>query len=97
MADHGIESIAVADRYRLGVVIEPLSGDEGFTGMLCFPYLTSHGVKAVKFRNLSGNGPKNMVPEGQPVRLYNADAYFNADGIVGLAEGEADAIAATES
>lgn len=99
MTEHGITALdhpRIVDKYQLGVVIEPLPGDEGFAGMLVFPYLTKHGVKALKFRRLDGGKPKNLVPEGQKVRLYNPNAYFDATGVVGLAEGEADAIAATE-
>lgn len=99
LVDHGFEPsrhFDIASRYQLGVVIEPLPGDEAFQGMLCFPYLTRNGIKALKFRNLSGTKPKNLVPEGQSLRLYNSLAYFDASDVVGLAEGEADAIAATE-
>lgn len=80
----------------MGVVIDPLHGDEAFTGMLVIPYLTKHGVRSVKFRNLRDNGPKNLYHEGQKHRLYNPNAYFDADDIIGIAEGESDAICATE-
>jgi hypothetical protein len=93
---HGIESFDIAQRYQLGVVIDPLPGDEGFKGMLCYPYLTRHGVKALKFRNLGEGGPKNLVPEGQSLRLYNTNAYFDAGDVIGVAEGEPDTIAASE-
>lgn len=96
MSKHGIESYPIAEKYRLGVVIEPLTGDEVFSGMLVFPYLTRAGVRALKFRNLGDGKPKNLVPEGQKLRLYNTAAYFDAGEVIGLAEGEADAICATE-
>jgi hypothetical protein len=100
LIDHGLplaELGRVVDKYQLGVVIDPVQeSDYAFKGMLCFPYLTKAGVKAVKFRNLTGTKPKNNQPEGQSMRLYNTAAYFDAASVMGLAEGEADAIVATE-
>lgn len=96
MREHGIEYKRIAEKYMLGVVVEPLPGDEDFTGWLTFPYLTKHGCRAIKFRRLDGGKPKNLVPLDQKVRLYNTNAYFEANSTIGLAEGEADAIAATE-
>lgn len=96
LSEHGIESYAIAQQYQLGVVIEPLDGDETFKGMLVFPYITKNGIKGLKFRRLDGGKPKNMVPEGQKPRLYNTAAYFDAGDTIGISEGEADAIAATE-
>lgn len=99
LADHGIESFDIAKRYQLGVVINPLPGDHVFQDMLVFPYITPAGIKGLKFRRLKndddGRG-KNLVHDGQPVRLYNTQAYFDAGDVIGIAEGEADAICATE-
>jgi DNA primase len=64
--------------------------------MLVIPYLTKAGVKAIRFRNLGEGKPKFAQHAGQPARLYNTAAYFKADDTIGLAEGEIDAIAATE-
>ena len=96
LSNHGIGTRQVAVKYQLGVVIEPLQGDEFFTGMLVFPYLTPNGVRGIKFRRLDDRQPKNMQHAGQPARLYNSRAYFDAGEKIGIAEGEADAIAATE-
>lgn len=96
---HGIapeRHFEIVTKYRIGVVIDPLNGDEAFKGMLSIPYITRNGVKAVKYRNLTDSKPKNLVPEGQKVRLYNTNAYFDADEVVGIAEGEADSLVATE-
>jgi hypothetical protein len=99
LSEHGIKGDdqgRIVDKYRLGVVIDPLNGDERFGGMLSIPYLTPRGVKAVKFRRLDGGKPKMAAPKSQPVRLYNTLACFDAGQVIGLAEGEVDAIVATE-
>lgn len=97
MTRHGIGSVDIARKYKLGLVIDPIEeGDERFRGMLAIPYLTRNGVKAIRYRNLSNEKPKFAQPEGQGVRLYNTAAYFAEGDVIGLAEGEIDAIAATE-
>lgn len=100
MTEHAIGEWRIAERYQLGYVAEALPGDERFTGMLSIPYLVTSGgppaVAAMKYRNLTGKGPKYNAPHGQKPRLYNTGAFFAADSIVGVAEGEIDAIVATE-
>lgn len=97
LAVHGIDSPWVIDTYRLGVVAEPLPGDERYTGMLCIPYLSRRGgVKAVKYRKLAGEGPKVAQYANQAARLYNTRAWFDADDTIGLTEGEPDAICASQ-
>jgi hypothetical protein len=86
----------ILSTYQLGYVTAPLQGDERFAGMLSIPYLTPAGVRSLKFRRLSGNGAKYAQPEGQKARLYNTAAYFAAVDVIGICEGEIDAIAATE-
>lgn len=95
LIDHGIFEAKVVETYRLGVVAEPLTGDEQFKGMISIPFLTKAGVKAIRFRNLNGK-PKYLQHTGQTTRLYNTDAYFKAGDVIGIAEGEIDAIVATE-
>ena len=96
LTDHGIAEGRIVATYRLGVVGEPLPGDERFAGMLVIPYLTRGGVKTIRFRNMNGGKPKFAQHAGQKTRLYNAAAYFKADDTIGITEGEIDAIVATE-
>jgi hypothetical protein len=101
LTDHGFhpnEHFPVVKKYELGVVIEPVDpADERFTGMLSIPYLTRHGTRAIRFRNLTpGAKPKMAQHDGQKLSLYNPNAYFDARDVIGLAEGEIDAITATE-
>jgi hypothetical protein len=87
---------AIAGKYQLGFVSRPLPGDERFQGMLAIPYLTPAGARGLKFRSLSAGGGKYAKHSGEKNRLYNAPAYFVAGNVIGLSEGEMDAIAATE-
>jgi hypothetical protein len=64
--------------------------------MLVFPYLTRNGVRSLKYRRLTEGKPKNLYIKGITHRLYNPAAYHDASGTIGIAEGEADAIVATE-
>lgn len=97
LAVHGIDSREVVDKYRLGIVAEPLPGDERFAGMLCIPYLSHRGgVKAIKYRRLAGDGPKVAQYQSQQARLYNTRAWFECDDAIGLTEGEPDAMCASQ-
>lgn len=96
MREHGLESQLIARKYQLGVVIDPLPGDERFEGWLSIPYLTKAGCRSIRFRRLIGDGSKIGQAKGQPVRIYNPEACFTAGEVIGITEGEMDAIAATE-
>lgn len=92
----------VAARYRLGIVAEPLPGDEEYYGRLVIPYLTLAGVRGLKYRCITDHDckehghPKYTQPTGQEQRLYNTSAYFGGHDTVGVCEGELDAISASE-
>jgi hypothetical protein len=93
---HAITDWGVVEKYQLGYVAEPMKGDERFRGMLAIPYLGPTGTIAMKFRRLEGAGGKYAKHTGERNRLYNVAAYFNADHVIGLVEGEIDAVVATE-
>jgi DNA primase len=86
----------MAQKYRLGYVADPIDGDERFAGRICIPYLSQVGPVAVNYRGLGDLKPKYLKPHGQKARLYNTPAYFAASDTIGLAEGEIDALVATE-
>ena len=101
LTSHGLfdpahPSAKIVQKYQLGVVVNPMPGDERFEGYLSIPYLTRRGVKALRFRNLKDEGPKIAQAKGQSSRLYNPEALFGLHLAVGITEGEIDAIAATE-
>lgn len=93
---------AYADNYQLGIVAQPLPGDEEYRGRLVIPYLTRAGVRGLKFRCIQDHDCKEhshrkyTQPHGQEQRLYNAVAYFSGRDIIGVCEGELDAITASE-
>lgn len=85
-----------ARQYRIGYVSEPVRGDERFTGRIAIPYLTNAGVVGINYRGLGDTTPKYLRPHGQRSRPFNTHAYFAATDTLGVAEGEIDAIVATE-
>lgn len=106
LEDHGID-LTIAGKYHLGWCARTPPGDDRFKGMLAIPYVTRAGVVAIKYRCTDGwlnsehdcralGHAKYSQHYGQESRLYNADAFFGADTTIGIAEGEIDAIAASE-
>lgn len=89
-------------KYQLGIVEDPMPGDEQYQGMLVIPYLTLAGVRGLKYRCIQNHKckdhghPKYSQPHGQAQRLYNALAYFGGHDTLGVCEGELDAITASE-
>lgn len=100
--DHGLDADA-AKRFQLGVVEMPAPDDAKFAGCLVIPYLTRSGVKSIKYRCVADHDHhalkhgKYGQHAGQPPRLYNPAAFFEADGTIGICEGEVDAAVATVS
>lgn len=92
LAGRGI-SLEVASRFQLGIVDDPLPGHEMYLGMLALPYLTPSGsVTTIRYRNLSGVGPKYLSVPGDVPRIYNTNALERASRAVCVTEGEIDAI-----
>lgn len=79
--------------YRLGLVDGSIPEHASYRGWVSIPYLTRlGGVVSLKFRRLSGDGPKYISP--YPTRLYNTMALDLAErlGYVAITEGEFKAI-----
>lgn len=95
LVSRGIQMDAVR-RYRLGVVDADSPDHPEYAGWLAIPYLTRAGVVSFKFRRLDSGEPKYIGP--YETRLYNTLAMDQADrdGMLGIAEGELDALVATE-
>ena len=93
--EHAIDP-RIAAKYRLGFVGKPLPGDERFASMIVIPYLAPAGVQSLKFRAWAPGGAKYAKHSGDENRLFNTEAYFVAGETIGIAEGEMDAISATE-
>lgn len=77
-------------KYKLGVC------DDLYPGRLSIPYLRGEGVIWFNYRALNGETPKYKAPGEK--HLYNTAALDLADetGEIFIAEGEFDAIVATE-
>lgn len=98
----GIDQAAIAG-YRLGYVEEPDPIHEPFRGRLAIPFITPTGIVYMRFRCLEdhdcrelGHG-KYEGPAGAGTHLYNVGALHSADTVIGITEGELDALVATEA
>lgn len=88
------------EKWRLGVVADPLPGHEKFTGYLTIPYLTNYGVVSIRYRRLGdpeGEGKKPskyLTAPGDMPRLYNPAALQRGTRGICVSEGEFDCIIA---
>lgn len=89
--------------FRLGVVRDPDPLHADYEGRLAIGYLTPTGVVSMRFRCLEDHDcredgcPKYIQPSGEPTHIYNVDALHKADTVIGVCEGELDAITATQA
>lgn len=89
---------ATALSFRLGVVDEPLPGDEAARGRLAIPYLTRAGVVSIRYRCLGRHDgdcdghAKYWGYPGVESRLFNVGALFGDGDLVCITEGELDAL-----
>lgn len=90
----------------LGVVTEPEAEHRDYTGRISIPYITPGGVVGLRFRcagpaydpehKCEGHA-KYLSVTGAPVGMYNVKALHDAGDVIGIAEGEFDALAATQA
>jgi hypothetical protein len=101
LRDHGIDA-KIAAKYRLGLVNPADFDDRKHAGRLAIPYITNAGVVMLKYRCVEEHNCKDfdhekyLVPFDQELWIFNPAAFFDADSTIGVAEGEIDAIVATE-
>lgn len=87
-----------AHSFRLGVVVEPLPGDERFTARLSIPYLTRSGVVAIRYRCLERHDcneidcAKYLGYPGASTHLFNVGDLFADTDTICITEGEMDAV-----
>lgn len=91
LAQRGI-TMQTAQEIRLGVVVDPLPGQEHFIGRLAIPYLTPTGPVDIRFRAMGPEEPKYMGMSGTETRLYNVKALQTAGDFIAVCEGEIDTI-----
>lgn len=91
LTGRGLSPETVA-KFQLGAVVDPLPGHEQYTGCLSIPYLTPSGsVTSVRFRTLSGTGPKYLTVAGDKPRIYNTEALERGTRGICVVEAELDA------
>lgn len=91
LAERGI-TLEQAQKNRLGVVLDPLTGHEMYANRLAIPYITQSGVVDIRFRSMDGQEPKYMGMPGATTHLYNVSAFFRAGSYICICEGEIDTI-----
>jgi DNA primase len=94
LKDRGIDRDA-AERFRLGLVVDPEPGHEQYKGCLAIPYLTPSGsVTSIRFRTLPPAEKKYLTVAGDETRLYNTEALERGTRSICLTEGEIDCVIA---
>jgi DNA primase len=99
LRERGI-SLVTAERFRLGVVADPITGHEQYEGRLAIPYLGAMGYghpTGIRFRALNGEEPKYLGIGGAATRLFNLNAIVTAGDSIHITEGELDAIILTQA
>lgn len=100
LAARGLDQDAVHGSL-LGLVANPEPIHDPFQGRLSIPYITPTGVVTMRFRCLhshhddpdyDGKCPKYTQPEASKTHLYNVQALHDADVMIGISEGELDAV-----
>lgn len=92
ISERGI-SREVLDSFRVGVVLDPLTGDEEYRGRITIPYQTPGGTVSIRYRSLPGSGePKYLSRPGDPGRPFNVQALRTSQRTIYITEGELDAI-----
>jgi DNA primase len=78
LAKRGL-SLQDVERFKLGVVAEPIVGHEIYKGRLSIPYITEAGVVDIRFRSINGEEPKYLGIPGATTHLYSAGKEFAKD------------------
>jgi DNA primase len=85
----------VAAKARLGVVGTSVPTAARWAGRLCIPYLSRAGVLSLKFRAMNGEEPKYLCPPNSHPLLYGVTAFQIPSPVIGITEGELDALVLT--
>lgn len=96
----GLGAFEGLDKFRFGYVEDPLPEHEKHRGKLAIPYLRCHPrhgwtVAQIRFRALGDSKPKYASEAGAKPRVYNTQALAQPGLVVGICEGELDAVTAT--
>lgn len=91
------------ETHRLGVVRDPIKGEERFRGRLAIPYIGPKGnVYGINYRCMEDHNCKDIEghakydkPAGIPSRMFNTQALLAPTDYLFVTEGEIDAISVT--
>ena len=87
---------AIAQQALLGYVKDPLPGHDLYAGRIVLPYLTPAGIVDLRFRAVGdGVKPKYLSLPGAHPRLYNTTTIAADPPVIGVCEGEFDALILT--
>lgn len=98
------EVTEAVNKFRLGFVPDRFPGFEQYAGRLAIPYLRKHPrhgwfCVGIRFRRLADTEanypPKYQGLAGDATRLYNTQALNAPGSVVGVCEGEIDALTGT--
>lgn len=89
-------TLQVARTYRLGYVAEPTPGmgDDDYVGRLAIPYLAPSGVVDLRYRTITGDGPKYLSRVGAKAKMFNVRALQRVSRNILVCEGEIDTLVA---
>jgi len=80
-------------RYRLGSIVDPIEGHQGYEGWISIPYFTALDIcVGFKFRRLDDGKPKYGSPIGHKSHLFNVIATMANVSKIVICEGEFDSI-----
>lgn len=91
LAGRGITREA-AEKFLLGYVADPVLGDEDYQGRLAIPYLTPTGCVDIRYRALTGDGPKYLGRPGGATRMFNVRDLHVPSHVIVVCEGELDTV-----
>jgi len=84
-------SKATADMYRLGVVANPIIGDEQYVGRIAIPYITPTGVVDMRYRAMGNDdSPKYLSRPGAHDTMFSVTAFQHDSDVIAICEGEFD-------
>lgn len=85
------------EAFKLGLVLDPASGHEAMLGRIAIPYLRPSCVLSIRFRAIDPEvKPKYTQPAGSATYMYGTGALANPGHRLYIAEGEFDAMIASQ-
>lgn len=96
-------SPSTAERFRLGVVLVPLTGHEQFSGRLSIPSTGPRGVYSLRFRCIADHDckqeqcPKYLGFGDAQTRMFNIRDIHESNDEICVTEGEMDCVVVSQA